>query len=108
MPSESDVRVVDDGIIEIYSAFDDTETATNAILRGLATLEGVPESDLTPLYEYVEPTALNSLLQHAQRDGRYVGVEFTIGTYTVVVNSNGPIRIHDGEPVTDDAMPDAE
>ncbi|MCU4743735.1 hypothetical protein OB955_08750 [Halobacteria archaeon AArc-m2/3/4] len=105
MASKSEVRVVDDGIIEIEVAFDDPETVTNALLQGLATLEGVPISDLTPLYDHVEPTALNTLLEHAQRDDRYVGIEFTVDEYTVVVTSDGPIRIHHGEPVTDGILP---
>ncbi|WP_276255542.1 HalOD1 output domain-containing protein [Halomontanus rarus] len=101
MSSKSEVRVVDDGIIEIGPPFDDTETVLNALLRGLATMKGVPESELDPLYNHIDPEALHSLLEHAQRGDRYVGVEFTVDGHTVVVTSTGPIRLYRGDPVTD-------
>lgn len=101
MASKSEVRVVDDGEVEISPPFDDTEAVTNALARGLATITGVPESELTPLYDYVDTEALHALLEHAQRDGRYVSVEFTVDDYTVVVTSSGPIRIHRSNPATD-------
>lgn len=105
MSSKSEVRIVDDGIIEIGPPFDDIDTVTNALLRGLATMKGVPESDLAPLYNHIDLEALHSLLEHARRADRYVSVEFTVDDYTIIVTSTGPIRIYRAGPVTDGVSP---
>ena len=66
-----------------------------SVIQKVATLEGVDSMDLPPLYDSIDPEALDSLLE--QRDGHVtdetVSIEFTYNGYTVVVDSAGSIDV---------------
>lgn len=77
-----------------------SESTTEAVLRALAAMEGVDETELDVLYERTEPEALEDLVGHARGTDRYVGVEFTYREYTVLVRGDGVIDVTDDAPRT--------
>lgn len=68
-------RLVCDGGSEVLVETDGNESTPRAVLRGIAALEGMAETDLDTLYDEVEPEALEMLIQHSDRYGCFVGVE---------------------------------
>ncbi|WP_137290078.1 HalOD1 output domain-containing protein [Natronorubrum halophilum] len=87
-----------DDRVEIRTVRGESESVTHTILRGLATIENVPVTELDPLYEQVEMEALDALLAHANESDAAVNIEFTTPKYTVVVTHGDRVCIHDGEP----------
>ncbi|RZH67201.1 HalOD1 output domain-containing protein [Natrinema altunense] len=72
-----------------------SETTVEAILRGVATITGVDETELDPLYDAVAVEALTALVDHGDRPIR---VTFGYEGHTVVVDGDGSIRIVDDPP----------
>ena len=72
------------------------ERASEAVVTAVSALAGSKPVDLDPLYEVVEPDALDSLVEHAQRgDTGTHRLRFTYEGYDVGVRSDGRIRIRD-------------
>ncbi|PGF16111.1 hypothetical protein CP556_08260 [Natrinema sp. CBA1119] len=69
------------------------EPTTVALLRAIAAMEGVPEHDLDPLYETIDPAAMEQLMAHSDRHDCDVTVEFTYEGYVVRVRNGGDVRI---------------
>ena len=92
--------------VEIRTVRVDSESILDAIVRGLAVIEEVHVTDLDPLYEIIDTEALNSLLEHSNRTGGEISVEFTVDGYTVLVSQDGSVCIHDGNPVMTDVIGD--
>lgn len=64
------------------------------VIRGVATLVDKPPGETEfVLHEYVDPDALDLLVQSARRQDTDLAVEFTIEEYSVVVRSNGDVAI---------------
>lgn len=95
---EDNFRVLTDGGVEFRTEFGDTEPATRAILRGIAAVKGVDETEVDTLFENVEVDGLNQLIRHSDRNGCYVSVEFTIDGYTVLVSGDRYVTIHSERP----------
>lgn len=77
----------------------DSDSLTQEIVQKIADLEGVEPLDLeTPLYEAIDPEALEALLTDTitgeRRDN--VSVEFQYYGYDIVVDSDGEIAILTG------------
>lgn len=87
-----------DGGTEIVAEYGDEKSITRAVLEGIAAFEECSERDLEPLYERIDPNALDKLLHHAQNKGRSLTVSFTMGEYTVFVQSNEEVRITSDPP----------
>lgn len=70
---------------------------SEAVVTAVAALRGSKPAELSPLFEVVEPDALNSLVEHAQRvgDAGTHQVWFTYEGFDVGVRSDGEIRIRD-------------
>lgn len=99
-PQERRHAIPDGGsVIEIEVG--NTESPTNAVVRGLAALQGVPEIEVGPLYDRIQTEAMNTLIRHAQQSSCYVGVEFRVEEYTIVVKSDKRVLVHNGDPITD-------
>ncbi|PSQ48941.1 hypothetical protein BRD19_05355 [Halobacteriales archaeon SW_7_65_23] len=84
-----------DGRTPYRSRFDPAgdESAVVAICRTLATAQGDDPPD-TVLYDYVDPDALESLLDHAaDSTGVTWELEFVAGEFDVAVTSDGWITI---------------
>lgn len=79
------------------------ESTTQAILRGIAAMRGVAETDIEPVYEQVNFEALEALLRHADERGNSISVQFEAAGCVVCVQENGGIRIvDDGSGSTND------
>ncbi|WP_311171358.1 HalOD1 output domain-containing protein [Halobellus ordinarius] len=93
------------GCIPVVDAEYDVQSdssATEAIIWAVADAVGVDPTALPPLFDYVDPDALNALF--ARRDKGTGGgtiLSFQIDTWNVFVRSDGRIRICDGTQPTD-------
>lgn len=72
------------------------ESTTRAVLRGIAAMKGISETEFDPLYEQIEFDALEGLVGHASRRDRSLSVRFPLDDYTVCVREDGRVRIVDG------------
>ncbi|MFP8953246.1 HalOD1 output domain-containing protein [Natrialbaceae archaeon A-arb3/5] len=89
-----------DGGTKIRLQYGDARSPTHEVVKGVAALQERSDTEIDPLYDRVQTEAMNTLIDHAQRGDRYVGVEFTLEEYAVVVTSDGTICITDEAPVT--------
>jgi len=79
-----------------------SQSPSERVVAAVAETEGVDPRNLTPLYEAVDPEALDALLQRRGNspgiDG--IGVTFTYHGYEVTVREDGRILL-DGRPRTE-------
>lgn len=96
MPSKDDDRADCDAAY--VTTFDPAgDRPSEAVVNTVAALHGADPGDLEPLYDVVEPDALDSFVAHAQRvgdDGTHQ-VWFTYEGFDVGVQSDGEIRVRD-------------
>lgn len=64
------------------------------VIQAVADREGVDPTELSPLYDAIDPEALDSLFKSKDTDGR---VEFHWLGYRIVVYSSGSIRVIEAE-----------
>lgn len=77
-------------------------SATEAIIWALADASGVDPTDLPPLFDYVDPDALNALFDpHDRVMDKSTLLSFQVDTWNVFVRSDGRIRICDATQPTD-------
>lgn len=100
LPHKNEHPIADGGtMIEVN--YSDIESPTYAVVKGLAALKGIADTDVGPLYDQIQTEAMDRLLHHAQVSGCYVGLEFKIAKYTVLVRSDEQVLIYEDDPVTD-------
>jgi len=69
---------------------------SQAIVETIAENEDVDPLALDPLYEVIDPDALDSLFAETNRSPRSDGkITFEYAGHTVVVNSDGTVRLAD-------------
>lgn len=68
---------------------DSVSTPMCAVVSAVAEAEGVDVVDLPPLYDSIDPDALNNLFS----SGAVESVEFEYAGYTVVVRGEGKIDV---------------
>ena len=69
---------------------------SEAIVTAVAAVANVDPLELSPLYEVVEPGALDTLVEHAHRTGAGAHqVWFTYEGFDVGIRTDGQIRIVD-------------
>jgi len=67
---------------------------STAVVSAVAAHDGVDETDLPPLYDAVDPDALDALLASVQRAGPdKASVTFEYAGHTVVVSDDGTVSI---------------
>ena len=72
------------------------EPASEAVVAAVAAVSGAPTVDLEPLYEVLDPDALDSLIEHARRtDAGTHELQFAYAGYDVGVRSDGRIQLYD-------------
>ncbi|QSX00756.1 HalOD1 output domain-containing protein [Haloterrigena alkaliphila] len=106
MPSEDDPA--DAGDVDYVATFDPDagERASEAVLTAVATLVDARPADLAPLYEAVDPDALDALVEHARRtDAGTHQLWFAYEGFDVGVRSGGRILIQPSSIATN---PDLE
>ncbi|MXV62942.1 hypothetical protein GS429_12860 [Natronorubrum sp. JWXQ-INN-674] len=73
------------------------ERASEAVVTAVAALVGAKPIELEPLYDAVDPDALDSLVDHARRvdDAGTHELRFTYEGFDIGVQSDGQVRIQD-------------
>lgn len=71
--------------------FDDSDSAVDTVVRALAALQGVDETDIDPLYEVIDPEALDALFTDAEQDD--VTVSFRMDEFWIELRSEASVRI---------------
>ncbi|MCU4743757.1 hypothetical protein OB955_16150 [Halobacteria archaeon AArc-m2/3/4] len=71
---------------------------SRAIVTAIAALENRDVMERSPLYETVDPEALDQLLQHAMERDRPTVVELPVDNYTVRAHSDGTLEVTDIPP----------
>ena len=104
MKSHSQHQIAKDGGSAILVEEQPRESIVQAVIRGIAAVQGTPECDLDPLYDSIEPEALNELVRHSQRVSSDMSVEFTHEGCAVLVRNEDQIKITDTPPDKTDEM----
>lgn len=86
-------NAIADGGSELVIESETGESTTRTLLRSVAAMEGVDETDLEPLYESVEVSALEELVRHAQRRDNAVSVRFTVDDHTLCVRVDETVQV---------------
>lgn len=74
--------------------FDDSDSAADTVVRALAELRGVDEMDIDPLYEVIDPDALNALFTRSRDvDRDDVTVSFRLDEFWIELQSEDSVRI---------------
>ena len=77
------------------TAIDPATNPSEAVVDAVATLDGVPAIELEPLYDAVEPDALDALFEHARRtdDPGSQTLTFAYAGYQISVSGDGTIEV---------------
>lgn len=73
------------------------ETATHAVVRALHSALDIPETEMVPIYEAVDPDALDSLFRSTGRRSTPSGVDHVVFEYEsrrVRVESGGSVYVY--------------
>ena len=89
-------------VVDAEYDFQSGSSATEAIIWAVADAVGVDPTALPPLFDYVDPDALNALFDRSETgmEGDTI-LSFQIETWNVFVRSDGHIRVCDGTQPTD-------
>lgn len=82
----------DDDSSVIHVERGDGESILEAVLRAVAAKRSVPVSTLPPLYDAVEPDAMEALLDH-RRGNASIEIRFSFAGYRVIVSQSGIVRV---------------
>lgn len=78
----------------IEHEFSDTETATVAVIDAVAAVTGTRPTDLPPLYDAIDPEALDGLFESFERrSSETLRVEFSYHGLTVVVRDGLEVSV---------------
>jgi|GEM_PF-272853 len=77
------------------------QTPTEAVIEALAEASGIDPLELPPVYEFVEPDALDSLFVSHERPAAEIVLGFAVDHWNVFVRGDGRIRVCDGRKPTD-------
>lgn len=102
MPSRDDDPSQRDS--DFVTTFDPSrDRPSEAVVEAVASLREVDPAAISPLYDVVEPDALDSFVQHAQRidDAGTHQVWFTYEGFDVGVRSDGEVRLRDATLTVD-------
>ncbi|MFO7927484.1 HalOD1 output domain-containing protein [Natronomonas sp.] len=73
----------------------DSVTPTQAIIEAVAAAACVDETDLDPLYEAIDPDALNALVEASGGERSEVRIQFRFNGYVVTVADTGVIQLQE-------------
>lgn len=102
MPSTDDSETTDAGESSFVTTFDPAagDRPSEAVVTAVAAVDGERPLELDPLYDAIDPDALNTLFEHARRVGDSTQrLRFPYAGFDVSVRSDGRIRIT-GVPAT--------
>ncbi|NGM68362.1 hypothetical protein G6M89_04955 [Natronolimnobius sp. AArcel1] len=79
------------GTLVRYDIADD-QSVTEAVIDAVATATGISPIELPPLYDSVDPDALNTLFDR-QREGSALEMGFFYSDYRIVVEGDGRVIV---------------
>jgi hypothetical protein len=89
-------------VVDAEYDFESDSTAIEAIIWALADAVGVDPTELSPLFDYVDPDALNALFDPSDRTSEEdTLLSFRVDTWNVFVRSDGRIRVCDATQPTE-------
>lgn len=68
-------------------------SASETVVERIAHHEGVDPVDLTPLYDAIDPDALDAIIDGAEQRNTPLDIEFTYHGYDVTVTSDGAVHV---------------
>ena len=89
-------NLIPDGGNVFYTEYYD-KTPVVAIAHGLSEIEDNPVTEIPALYDYVDPDAINRLMEIAHESNQDVTVHVSIEDYEISVDSDGTISLRDSE-----------
>lgn len=79
----------------VHHDFAGTQTASLAVIEAVAAVSGTDPLELPPLYDAVNPDALNALFEpHDRRDGSDLRIEFSYNGFDIVVRDGLQVTVH--------------
>ena len=66
---------------------------SQSIVEQVAACEGVDQTELTPLFEAIDPEALDKLVETRQHNGSLARITFTYHGYGVSVTGDGVTQL---------------
>lgn len=88
-------------VIDTVYQIESDRSPIEAIVDAVATASEENPLESTPLYDYVDPDAINELFTHDNAESTTLLLGFCIDDWTVFVNSDGKIRVCDGTQTID-------
>lgn len=78
--------------------WDDDTALSIAVVKAVAAASGRDPTDIEPLYQYVDPDALDALFEQPDRGRAPNGtISFPVEDYFVVVRSDGEVVVYPPE-----------
>ena len=71
------------------------------IVEALAAVEDVPQTEVDPLYDVVEPESLERLFAHAAARESALSTAFSVGKWSVTVHGDGRVLVHECEEASE-------
>lgn len=77
------------------AAVDSDERASERVIEAVSAVSGESPTSLSPLYDALDPDALDSLVDHARRTDRPADprIEFSYEGYDVFVRGDGTVLV---------------
>ena len=76
-----------------YEWPDDTDLSV-AVIEAVASVSGRDPTEIEPMYEYVDPDALDALFESGERRTAGSTVSFPVADHLVVAHSDGEIAVY--------------
>jgi hypothetical protein len=89
-------------VIDTEYRREDDRTPSEAVVEALATAAGVEPTDLPPLYDFVDPDALDTLFDghHKATSGDTI-LSFRVNAWNVFVRGDGRVHVCDASESTE-------
>lgn len=71
---------------------------SETVVDKIASREDTEPTELMPLYDAIDPDALDTLVESANRNGSAFEIEFTYHGYEVIVTDQGIVKIQEDTP----------
>ena len=88
-------------VVDSHSEVEPNQSPAEAIVDAVTAAAEENPLASTPLYEYVDPDAVNMLFDHPGSEKSEVLLRLTIETWVVFVHADGRIRVCDGTKTTE-------
>lgn len=87
-------------VVDTVFTVEPEQSPVEAIVDAMTAATDVNPLETTPLYEYVDADALNSLFHHDASKNAEILLHFTIETWKIFFRTDGRIRVCDATQTT--------